>query len=373
MKKSRTNKIYRAIGLMSGTSLDGIDAAMIETDGYDYVEFIDFETQSYDQDFRHAIRACLNKTQRDHTCLSVEKELTLRHANIINKLINKVNINNQHIDIVGFHGQTIHHDPEASVTIQLGDGALLAQETGIDVVYDLRSADIKNGGQGAPLLPVYHRALAMQNDLDFPVLIANIGGVSNISWIDADGEMIAFDTGPGNAMIDDWIRKHTGSQYDTRGALAAQGVISQGKMNEFLSLSYFSKNFPKSLDRNEFNRVNVDGLSPHDGAATLTEMAVQSLMAGIKLCPEDPKAIYITGGGRHNDFMMQRLNDVAGIPVKPVEVLGWRGDSMEAEGFAYMAVRHLLMEPTSFTGTTGCVSPTIGGCYVPAPTKSKTA
>jgi len=138
-------------------------------------------------------------------------------------------------------------------------------------------------------------------------------------------------------------------------------------------LSYFSKNYPKSLDRNEFNRVNFDGLSLHDGAATLTEMTVQSLMAGIKSCPETPKAIYITGGGRHNDFMMQRLNTVANIPVRPVDDLGWRGDSMEAEGFAYMAVRHLLGEPISFTGTTGCASPTVGGCYVPAPTKSKIA
>lgn len=344
--------------------MDGIDAAVIDTDGHGYVRDVAFATTPYDDDFRAAMRACLNKPERDEICLRVEQDLTIRHVEAVLKLINQFNLNKQDIDIIGFHGQTIHHDPDNGLTVQLGDGALLAQETGIDVVFDLRSADMENGGQGAPLLPVYHRALALQSDVDLPVAIVNIGGVGNITWIGTDGEMVAFDTGPGNAMIDDWVKKHMGESYDANGRLAAQGVVNEGIIDRFLSLPYFSKKYPKSLDRNDFNKLNIKSLSVENGAATLTEMTVQSVALAVTQCPQKPTAIYVTGGGRHNDFMMKRLYDVSGIAVHSVDELGWRGDAMEAEGFAYMAVRRLLNEPISFPTTTGCSAPTVGGQYV---------
>lgn len=370
MKKSSENKIYRAIGLMSGTAMDGMDAALIETDGYHHIKRIGFETQEYTPEFRKRLKSCLNKPTKDEECLAIEKELTLQHVPLINKSIKNFNFDQEAIDIIGFHGQTTHHDPDISLTVQLGDGALLAQEIGVDVVYDLRSADMRNGGQGAPFLPVYHRALAMQAALDFPVTVANIGGVGNITWIDEDGDMVAFDTGPGNAMIDDWVQVMTDKRYDAKGEIARSGKVDTDKISEFMSLDYFSKNAPKSLDRNDFNVINVNGFSLEDGAATLTEMTVQSIAAGIKICPKPPKSIYVTGGGRHNDYMMERLSVVCGLPVHSVDVLGWNGDSMEAEGFAYMAVRRLLNEPISFPGTTGCKTPTVGGEYVAAKAKA---
>lgn len=370
MEKSSQNKIYRAIGLMSGTAMDGIDAALIETDGYGYVGRVGFETQDYEPAFRQRMKDCLNKTDRDDQCLGVEDELTRQHIPIIRRLIKKFNLTEKDIDIIGFHGQTIHHDPDRGLTVQLGDGDMLAVETGIDVVYDLRAADMKNGGQGAPFLPVYHRALAMRSGLDCPVVIANIGGVSNITWIAADGDMVAFDTGPGNAMIDDWMQKQAGKKYDENGAAAAQGKIDGDMINAFLSLEYLLRKYPKSLDRNDFNQFNVDGMTVADGAATLTEMTVQAIAAGIRLCPQPPKAVYVTGGGRRNHYMMRRLREVAGCSVESVDVLGWSGDSMEAEGFAYMAVRRLLGEPVSFPGTTGCRAPTVGGVLIPVKAKA---
>ena len=347
---------------MSGTAMDGIDAALIETDGHGYINWIGFETESHDPDFREMLRSCLNKPDRN---LAVEKEFTLRQVPVIKKLLQRTGLNASDIDVIGFHGQTTHHDPDRGVTLQLGDGQLLAEETGIDVVYDLRSNDMRNGGQGAPLLPVYHRALAKNAALSFPIVVLNLGGVANITWIGENpNDMIAFDTGPANAMIDDWVKAHTDQTYDKNGKIAAAGTIDQSIVDTFLSHEYFAKPYPKSLDRNDFATITVDGLSLENGAATLTEMTVLSVAKGVALCPQQPAAIYVTGGGRHNGYMMERLSELTGVPVHSVDTLGWNGDSMEAEGFAYMAVRSLLNEPISFPGTTGCASPTIGGIHV---------
>lgn len=370
MEKSRENKIYRAIGLMSGTAMDGIDAALIETDGYGVIRRIGFESEAHDPALRDQLRACLNRTDVDAPdMVDTERAFTMAHLPIIERLLDNCGYTYADIDVIGFHGQTTHHDPDKGLTIQLGDGELLAQKTGVDVVYDLRKADMKNGGQGAPFLPVYHRALAMQCGVDFPVVVANIGGVGNITWMnheldDQAHAMIAFDTGPGNALMDDFIQSQTGATYDDGGEIAATGKADEGRVQEFLSLPYFAEPYPKSLDRNDFPSVDVSDLSLEDGLATLLEMTARSIALGVEQCPKMPTAIYVTGGGRHNKTLMARLSDVLGLPVDSVDVLGWNGDSVESEGFAYMAVRSLLGEPISFPGTTGCVSPTIGGVLV---------
>jgi anhydro-N-acetylmuramic acid kinase len=360
MKKSSEKKTYTAIGLMSGTAMDGIDAAAIETDGYSYIKPLGFVSEAHDPFLRNLLQGCLNKTKLTKEIKDIEQAFTCAQIPVIQKLIKRINKSNQNIDFIGFHGQTIHHDPSNGVTIQLGDGELLAAEIGITVINDFRSNDMSHGGQGAPLLPVYHQALVKNAGLDLPIVILNLGGVANITWI-SDGDMVAFDTGPANAMIDDWVKNHTDKNYDEGGKIASTGVIDQAIINQFLSLSYFLKKYPKSLDRNDFNDIDYLNLSLEDGAATLTDMTVQSVALGINQCPSKPHAIYVTGGGRHNKFMMQRLSEVTQIKVHLVDELGWNGDAMEAEGFAYMAVRSHLHEPISFPCTTGCQDKVTGG------------
>jgi len=364
MNKSSENKIYRAIGLMSGTAMDGIDAALIETDGYHLIRPIGFVTRAHDPALRHHLLAQMNTQDYDR---GVERDFTLAQIPVIESLLNQDGLSNDEIDIIGFHGQTTHHDPQGGVTVQMGDGGLLAAQTGIDVVYDFRTQDMKNGGQGAPLIPIYHQALVKNAALSLPVVILNLGGVGNITYLD-DEAMIAFDTGPGNALIDDWIRAHTDHPYDKGGQIAAKGTVDTDKISAFLSHPYFEKAYPKSLDRNDFAGVSrpVNGMTVNDGAATLTDMTVHAVHNAITLCPNPPRAIYVTGGGRLNDFMMRRLHAVTDIPIHKVDDLGWHGDAMEAEGFAYMAVRSILNEPISFPTTTGCHTPTQGGVFASA-------
>jgi|GEM_PF-10596 len=366
MQKSSENKIYTVIGLMSGTAMDGIDAAAIETNGYSYIKPLGFVSEPHTPELREQLRSCLNKIEKTRDVKDVERDFTKAHTSIINNLINKINKNSQDIDFIGFHGQTIHHDPDNGVTIQLGDGDLLAAETDINVINDFRSNDMTFGGQGAPLIPVYHRALIQNAGLELPAVILNLGGVANITYLSND-DMIGFDTGPANAMIDDWIKKHTGLPYDDNGEIASKGDVNQAALEAFLSSSYFLEKYPKSLDRNNFSDICIDSLSLEDGARTLTEMTVQSVALGIKQCPQKPHAIYVTGGGRHNKFMMERLYEVTQTPIHMVDELGWNGDAMEAEGFAYMAVRSYLNEPISFPGTTGCQKPVTGGVIHKSP------
>jgi anhydro-N-acetylmuramic acid kinase len=307
---------------------------------------------------RQALRANLNQETYDPM---VESQFTLSHIAVMDELLSQTGFTRVDIDIIGFHGQTTHHDPAKGITVQMGNGELLSDETGIDVVYDFRKNDMANGGQGAPFLPIYHRALVQNAALNMPLIVLNLGGVGNITWISGD-DMIAFDTGPANAMIDDWVKANTNKTYDENGDIAASGEIDAQKIAAFLSHPYFDLPYPKSLDRNDFD-VDLVGMSLEDGAATLTEMTVQSVAKGVQLCPETPTAVYVTGGGRHNAYMMQCLSDTTGIDVQSVDTLGWNGDAMEAEGFAYMAVRTLLNEPISFPGTTGCITPTVGGFH----------
>ena len=357
MQKPRA---YTAIGLMSGTSLDGIDAALIRTDGDQYVERLAFLTIPYDTVVRDSLRACLGlSSDVDGRVKKAENDMTLAHAAVVGGLLALAHVPASQIDMIGFHGQTIFHDPANGFTWQVGDGALLAQETGIPVINDFRTNDVKAGGQGAPLIPVYHAALA--STIDKPVAILNIGGVSNVTWIGADGSVLAFDTGPGNALINDWIRQHTGEELDRDGQYAAQGMADHAVLSRLMQNPFFATRPPKSLDRDAWNVSFLKDLSLEDGAATLSAFTVGAVEQAVSHMPEKPKAWYVTGGGRLNPVLMDGLKKALRVPVEPVDVLGWDGDALEAEGFAYLAVRSHLGLPLSFPMTTGVVQPTTGG------------
>lgn len=355
---------YRAIGLMSGTSIDGIDVAMIETDGYGFVRPMGFFFEPYEKDFRDDLRQCFGKKEgvAEPLVRRVEEALTQKHAQAVNRFLTRQAIEPSVVDFVGFHGQTIWHNPIDRETVQIGDGALLAEETGIAVVNDFRTADVKAGGQGAPLVPLYHRALAY--DLPKPLAIVNIGGVSNVTWIggDADDQISAFDLGPGNALLDDWILTRSGNPFDEDGALAQAGRVDDAFVARFMEHPYFEKKPPKSLDRDAFARYVPTHLSLEDGAATLTMLTVSAIAHGLlRQVPCRPEAIYVGGGGRRNATMMRWLAAQTGAKVKSVDELGWCGDALEAEAFAYLAVRSALGLPLSLPATTACPRPMTGG------------
>jgi anhydro-N-acetylmuramic acid kinase len=358
-------KLFRAIGLMSGTSIDGIDAALIETDGINYVKSLAFIPNPYEQGFRLRLRSHLGKRGgcNDPDVAQFERDLTELHAQIVEKLLRHAKDTAAKIDMIGFHGQTIWHHPERQETVQLGDGALLAKLTKIPVINDFRSADVKAGGHGAPLVPLYHRALAAK--IPKPVAILNIGGVSNVSWIggEADDEIIAYDVGPGNAMIDDWVLHHTGQSYDEYGLLASAGQVQVSIVDEVLAKEFFKQKPPKSLDRDAFKNLVPLDLSPADGAATLTMITARAVAAAMGFMPQKPHHLYVTGGGRLNNTLMRWIGDLAGVAVSSVDDLGWSGDGLEAEAFAYLAVRSRLGLPLSVPGTTGVPEPMTGGRY----------
>ena len=346
-------KVYRAIGLMSGTSLDGeIDVALIRTDGQSFVEALDFKPFPYDRGVREKVRACFGQRAPDAQTLEAEALVTDLHSAA-------VKASGFQADVIGFHGQTITHDPAKRFTWQLGDGARLARETGMDVVYDFRSADVKAGGQGAPLIPLFHAA--MMAGQSKPVAVLNLGGVGNVTFVGDDEDILAFDTGPANALLDDFVRQRTGKDFDAGGALAAQGKPDARILKTFLSDPFFDRPAPKSLDRNHWSLDVVKPLSAEDGAATLLAMSVGAVVRALEHLPAKPKAVYVCGGGRKNEFMMDQLRAGLGLPVQAIDTLGWNGDAIEAQGFGYLAVRSLLGLPLSLPSTTGVPDPISGG------------
>ncbi|MDE1145556.1 MAG: anhydro-N-acetylmuramic acid kinase [Azospirillaceae bacterium] len=354
-------EIVRALGLMSGTSLDGIDAALIRTDGRDHVETGPHLTLPYEAGFRDALRAVLGRVDGADVT-AVEGELTRLHAQAVDRLLDQAGLTAADVDLVGFHGHTIHHAPHQRLTRQIGDGALLAALTGIAVVNDFRSADVAAGGQGAPLVPLFHRALAA--GLPRPVALLNIGGVANVTWLgDDDDAVLGFDTGPGNALIDDWVRARTGATYDAGGALAAQGTVDPVALDALMAHPYFTTAIPKSLDRDAFDPLPVAALSPADGAATLTHFTAAAVAAAVAHLPQAPRTWLACGGGRHNGALMRALSDRLGVAVGNVDDLGWSGDALEAQAFAYLAVRSRRGLPLSLPGTTGVPAPQTGGRF----------
>ena len=354
-------KILTAVGLMSGTSLDGIDVALIKTDGETTVESGAGLEIPYDPLFREQLRGCLGKTADQPDVADVARDLTLRNAAAVRQLLDQNGMSISDVDVIGFHGQTILHRPDQRLTVQIGDGALLAQETGLPVVCDFRSADVAAGGQGAPLAPLYHRALA--DVLDKPLAVLNVGGVANVTWIGAAGDqdILAFDTGPGNALLDDWTADTIGRPMDEGGRLARGGTVDQGRLAGLLDNEYFSASPPKSLDRDDFSAVSLKGLSAADGAATLVALTTAAIARGREHFPSPVHRWLVTGGGRRNGYLMAQLADALAVPVDPVEAVGWDGDMLEAQAFAYLAVRSLSGRVISLPTTTGVPEPLCGG------------
>ena len=347
--------LHRVIGLMSGTSLDGIDVAFIETDGLEQVKPGPATTAPYDAGLRARLRSVLGGAG---PVPGVERELTEAHMRAVSAFLARYGLAAP--ELIGFHGHTILHRPEQRRTWQIGDGALLARLTGIAVVCDFRSADVAAGGEGAPLVPLYHAALA--SGLEKPVAVLNLGGVGNLTWIGAErGAILAFDTGPGNALIDDWAFRHTGTPIDRGGALALQGRADVALLQRFLAHPYFDRAPPKSLDRDDFAGYLPTGLSAADGAATLVAMTAAAVARAAEHFPAPVRRWLVTGGGRHNPALMAELTRRLGLPVAPVESVGWDGDALEAQAFAHLAVRSLKGLPLSLPGTTGVPAPQPGG------------
>lgn len=326
--------------------MDGIDVALLQTDGKKHVKTGAFASYPYSAGFRKKLKAALGKRKAP----SLEKELTKLHARAVKAFLKQFELRAKDIDCIGFHGHTLHHEPAKKVTVQIGDGRLLHRLTDIPVVYDFRSDDVKAGGQGAPLVPVYHRALSVNQKT--PIVFLNIGGVANITYIGA-GQLLACDTGPGNALIDDWVQRHKKGLYDNGGKLAAKGRVDAKWVKRFLAHPYFEMNVPKSLDRNAFSKFIPNHLNAQDGAATLTQMTVEAIAQTLKYCPKKPKIIIVCGGGRKNIELLQRLQKATRIKIMPVEWIKLDGDAIEAQAFAYMAVREVLGLPISFKTTTG--------------------
>ncbi len=348
-----------AIGLMSGTSLDGVDAALIETDGAAIVRPGPGLGVAYDRQFRERLRGCLGKTADQPGVAETGRELTRRNAAAVGRLLAENGLDSSDIDVIGFHGQTILHRPDRLLTVQIGDGDLLARQTGCPVVGDFRSADVAAGGQGAPFASLYHGALAA--NLEKPLAVLNIGGVANVTWIGPDAGLLAFDTGPGNALLDDWCTAAIDRPMDKGGRLAQGGSIDRRRLTALLDNDYFSQPPPKSLDRDDFSAASLKGLAAADGAATLVALSIAAIDRAQRHFPAPAGRWLICGGGRKNDFLMRELAKALAAPVDPVEAVGWCGDLLEAQAFGYLAVRSLAGLPLSLPGTTGVPEPLTGG------------
>lgn len=350
---------------MSGTSLDGVDAALLVTDGETVRWTGPALTLPYPDELRRSLRGVLGG---HGPVAEVGRAVTLYHAEAVRMLLEGAGLAPGQVDVIGFHGHTILHRPQERRTWQIGDGALLAEVTGIAVVDDFRSADVAAGGQGAPLVPVFHAGLAA--GLDLPVAVLNLGGVGNVTWVGEDGRLLAFDTGPGNALIDDWALHHTGRPVDADGALARAGTADAAVVARFAAHPYFARRPAKSLDRDDFRAFAeglVQGMAAADGAATLTEFTAVAVALALPHLPEPPRRWLVCGGGRRNPAVMTALCRRLGVPVEAVEAVGWDGDALEAQAFAYLAVRSQRGLPLTFPETTGGPRPCQGGRLHPVP------
>ena len=366
-----------AIGLMSGTSMDGIDAAMLRTDGEGKVEFGPAAFYPYASAFRRDVergletaKAIVRREDRPGNLAALERAITERHAEAVRSLIRSAPPEWKDVELVGFHGQTVLHRPQDALTVQLGDGQLLADATGIRVVYDMRANDMKAGGQGAPLVPAYHAALARSLPSPYasksPVVFVNIGGISNITYV-GEGDPIAFDTGPGNALIDQWVAREGGVPFDADGAIASEGAVVHGVVERYLDRPFFAKAGPKSLDRGDFTLDEAEGLELADGARTLATVSAEAVLKSVEQLPAPPGLWIVAGGGRKNPHILADLKRGAARMKGEVilaEDVGLRGDFIEAEAWAYLAVRSLKKLPLTFPATTGCEHMVSGGILV---------
>ena len=354
-----SSAFLRALGLMSGTSVDGVDVALIETDGERLASLGPVLTVPYTDDVRRLIRAAFGAEQANEATAAAERAVTEAHLDAVRRWSRESGVALSTLDIVGFHGQTITHRPENCFTWQIGDGGILAKALGVRVVNDLRGADVLAGGQGAPLVPIYHAALV--RDLPRPLAVMNIGGVANVTWIGVDGTLLAFDTGPGNGPIDDWCARRAGRRFDEDGALAASGKVDRTRLERFSEHRYFARKPPKSLDRGDFNDSWAEGLSAADGAATLTRGTARAIALAARHFPAPVTQWVIAGGGARNPTLLKAIAEETRGKIVTADSLGWNGDALEAQAFGFLAVRSLRGLPLTFPGTTGAPRPMTGG------------
>ena len=362
-----------ALGTMSGTSLDGVDAAMVLTDGLTISEFGPHAYRPYTALEQSTLRSALGQWPGDPAVQAAAEVVETAHAEVLSRF--------HGVDVVGFHGQTLAHDPCGRGTHQAGDGALLSQVLNLPVVWDFRSNDVAMGGQGAPLAPFFHHACVRWMGAAEPLVILNLGGVGNLTWInpstekpDELGALVAFDTGPANAPVNDLLRSRLGLDFDRDGAIAATGIVDEAAVSRFLEHPYFYKMPPKSLDRDAFTSIfrTFDEVGTENAAATLTAIAAAAVAKGLEHCPTPPTLILVTGGGRLNPILMRELASRTGLPTDPVEAANLDGDMLEAQAFAYLAVRTLRGLPTSGPSTTG-VATAIGGGRISRPPSPATS
>ncbi|MFK7858490.1 MAG: anhydro-N-acetylmuramic acid kinase [Granulosicoccus sp.] len=368
-KVPETHKPVWAVGLMTGTVLDGnIDVALLKTDGQVIERFGCYTLAPYRADTVEMLRECQSqalKWQFDGPepvlFAQTEKQLTLEQSAAVVELLKKAQLTVHDVGVVGFHGQTVLHRPPVGdvhgKTRQLGDGALMARTLGIDVVHDFRSADMRAGGQGAPLSAIYHKALLEQIDAAGDTAVLNLGGVGNLSWWDGTDRLYAFDTGPANAPINDFVRGNGYGEFDEDGRFAAEGRVDEARLSRLLEHPYLRAAPPKSLDRFDFSSSMADGCNLSDGAALLTAFSAAAVSCALDVLPQRPQRLIVCGGGRHNTSLMQALAKRCAVLVEAAEDVGWRGDAMEAECFAYLAVRAIRALPSSFPETTGVQTP----------------
>jgi anhydro-N-acetylmuramic acid kinase len=363
-----------AIGLMSGTSYDGVDVALVETDGEDIGNLGPTGYRPYSDQEREVLRRAMaaavnlkNRTDRPKPLAEAEELVTDMHAEAVEAFLAANAMSASAVTVIGFHGQTVLHRPDRGVTVQLGNGPALAARLGIPVVYDLRGADVAAGGQGAPVVPVFHRAMMRLLKRAHPVAVLNLGGVANLTFIDGEESLLAFDTGPGNALIDDFLQQRSGQLHDDGGRAAAAGQVDDAAVARVLAHPFFVRQPPKSLDRNAFRHWVAEegrlaGKSTEDGAATLTAITAAAVARAVTLLPRVPASWIAAGGGTRNPTLMRMLAErLKPAPIETAGAVGWSADALEAQAFAYLAVRSLKGLPLTFPATTGVPHPLTGG------------
>ncbi|MEQ8847713.1 anhydro-N-acetylmuramic acid kinase [Botrimarina sp.] len=351
-------KMYTAVGLMSGTSADGVDAALLRTDGETRIKVIGGLTEPYDDDTRDRL---LEASQHDvplSDLLRLEQHITDIHAQTVNKLVEQHQKDVGRVEAIGFHGHTVRHIPDEGLTFQIGNPWRLADATGAAVVSDFRRNDIALGGQGAPLAAMFHRALFASEPL--PVAVLNLGGVANVTWLGEGDALIAGDTGPGCGLLDEWAQEMAGLSHDEDGRLALAGEVREEQVREALSAPFFARPLPKAADRFDFDHVDVSSLSVEDGAATLCAVTVRAVADAVKRLPQKPKTLWVTGGGVKHPVIMSMLANHFD-EVHRVEDRQLSSETLEAECFAWLAVRRLRELPITVPETTGCRRPACGG------------
>jgi anhydro-N-acetylmuramic acid kinase len=367
------NDLITSIGLMSGTSSDGIDASIIKSDGENELHFVGNQFLPYDKKIKLKLRGLKEKinlfTDLEKNKLEIntlEREITLLHAKIINLILKKYEMDKFEINLVGFHGHTIFHNFKDKKTKQLGNGKLLSQLTKLNVINNFRENDIKNGGQGAPLVPIFHKLIQTKLKLKMPLLFVNIGGISNLTYLNKDQEMVSLDTGPGNFLIDKilQIKSKNKIEFDKDGKIAFSGTVDKNILDSFLSDPFYNSLPPKSLDVNDFNLSPLRGLDLKDSVATLSELTSLTVFNALNFFNSKPKEIILCGGGRKNKYISERIKKLSNILTNNIDEYKMNGDFIESQAFAYLAIRSLLKKPISFPKTTGVSKPSCGGDFI---------